>query len=148
MAFANRPSSLARPGLIITEYRFPIHSIHTSSSSSIESSSTLWKRASGNSSKSLIAIQRSDRKLWLFRTVTQDRRNQTSSSASINSSSTPCKRASVNSSKSFIAIPLSERKLRPFRTAIKPVTTRPHHYRVSITHLLDGKGHPETPVKV
>jgi len=38
----------------------------TSSSSSIDSSSTPWKSASGNSCKSLIPIQRSDRKLWPF----------------------------------------------------------------------------------
>jgi len=38
----------------------------TSSSSSIDTSSTQWKSASGNSSKSLIPIQRSDRKLWPF----------------------------------------------------------------------------------
>jgi hypothetical protein len=37
-----------------------------SSSPSIDSSSTPWKSASGNSCKSLIAIQRSDRKLWPF----------------------------------------------------------------------------------
>jgi len=38
----------------------------TSSSPSIDSSSTPCKRASGNSSKSLTAIQRSDQKLWPF----------------------------------------------------------------------------------
>jgi hypothetical protein len=92
---STRPSSLARPDLIIIEYRFLIHSMEkcsqkllqkfgrdptvgwkvmafrpvhpawldqTSSSSSIDSSSTPWKSASGNSSKSLIAIQRSDGK--------------------------------------------------------------------------------------
>jgi hypothetical protein len=89
---STRPSSLARPDLIIIEYRFLIHSMEkcirklqkkfdpdptvgskiiafrtvhlawldqTSSSSSIDSSSTPWKSASGNSSKSLMAIQRS-----------------------------------------------------------------------------------------
>jgi hypothetical protein len=48
----------------------------------------------------LIAIQRSDQKLWSFRTVTQGSRDQSSSSPSIDSSSTPCKRASGNSRKS------------------------------------------------
>jgi hypothetical protein len=38
----------------------------TSSSSSIHSSSTQWKRASGNFSKSLTTIQRSDQKLCQF----------------------------------------------------------------------------------
>jgi hypothetical protein len=42
----------------------------------------------------LAAIQRSDQKLWPFRTVTQAWRDQTSSSPSIHSSSTPWKRAS------------------------------------------------------
>jgi hypothetical protein len=34
----------------------------------MDSTSTPWKRAWRNSSKSLIAIQRSDQKLWHFRT--------------------------------------------------------------------------------
>jgi hypothetical protein len=38
----------------------------TSTSASIDSSSTPWKSASGNSCKSLIPIQRSDRNLWTF----------------------------------------------------------------------------------
>jgi len=69
-----------------------------------------------NSSKSLTAIQRSDQKLWPFRTVTQAWRDQTSSSPSIDSSSTPCKRASGNSSKSLTAIQRSDQKLWPFPT--------------------------------
>jgi len=122
---SNRPSSLARPDLIIIEYQFLIHSMEkfdrdptvgskvmafrpvhpawldqTSSSSIIDSSSTLWKSASRNSSKSLIPIQRSDRKLWLF------------------------------------------------EPSMKPGSTRPHHHRVSIPHPQHGKVHPETPVKV
>jgi hypothetical protein len=149
MAIANRYSSLARPDLIITEYRFVIHSMekgiqelqkefdsdptiaskviaisnHYSSLArpdliitSIDSSSTLWKRASGNSSKSLTAIQLSHRKLWPFRTVTQAWRDQTSSSPSIDSSSTLSKRASGNSSKSLTAIQQSHQKLLPFPT--------------------------------
>jgi len=63
MAISNRYSSMARPDLIITEYRFLIHSM---------------QRTSENSSKSLIAIQWSDQKLWPFRTVTQAWRDQTS----------------------------------------------------------------------
>jgi hypothetical protein len=42
----------------------------------------------------LTAIQRSDQKLWPFRTVTQAWSDQPSSSPSIDSSSTPWKRAS------------------------------------------------------
>jgi len=153
MALANRPSSLVD---------------QTSSSPSIDSSSTPWKRASGNSSKRLIAIQRSDRKLWPFRTVHPAWLDQTSSSPSIDSLPTPWKRASGNSSKCFIAIQRSDRKLWPLRTihpvslrsngriesygpceqSIQPGSTRPHHHRVSILHPLHGKGHPVTRVKV
>jgi len=141
MALSNRPSSLARPDLIITEYRFLSHSMEkgirklsksliamqrsdrklwlfqtvhpawldqTSTSPRIDSSSVVWKKASGNSIKSLIAIQRTDRKLWPFRTVHQAWGDHTSSSPRIGSSSAAWKRASENSSKSFIAIQRSD----------------------------------------
>jgi len=144
MALSNRPSSLARPYLIITKYRSLIHCMEkgiqklqqkfdrdptvgskvmafgpvheawldqTSSSPSNDPSCTPWKRASGNSSKTLIAIQRSDRKLWPFQTVPQAWIDQTSSSPSIDPSSTTWNRASGNSSKSLIAIQRSDRKL-------------------------------------
>jgi hypothetical protein len=55
-------------GLKVMAFR-PVHPAwldQTSLSPSIDSSSNAWNRASGNSSKSLIAIQRSDRKLWPF----------------------------------------------------------------------------------
>jgi len=120
----------------------------TSSSSSIDSSCTTWKSASGNSCNSLIAIQRSDRKLWHFLTVHQGWLDQTSSSPSIDSSFTPWKSASGNSSKILIAIQRSDRKLWPFDPSIQPGSTRPHHHRVSIPHPPCGKGHPETPVIV
>jgi hypothetical protein len=120
----------------------------TSSSPSIHSSSTPWKRASGNSSKSLTAIQRSDQKLWPFPTVTQAWCDQTSSSPSIDSSSTPSKSASGNFNKSLAAIQRSDQKLWPFEPLLKPGATRPHHHRVSIPHPLPGKGHLETPVRV
>jgi len=120
----------------------------TSSSPSIDSSSTPSTRASGNSSKSLIAILQSDQKLWPFGTVSQAWRDQTSSSPTIDSSTIPCKKASGNSSKSLIAILRSDQKLWPFRTVTQPGATRPHHHRVSIPHPLQAQGHPETPVKV
>jgi len=101
MAISNRYSSLARPDLIITEYRFLIHSM---------------QRTSGNSSKSLTEIQRSDQKLWPFQTVTLAWRDQTSSSPSIDSTSTTWKRASGNISKSLTAIQRSDQKLWLFRT--------------------------------
>jgi hypothetical protein len=56
----------------------------------------------------LIAIQRSDQKLWPFRTVTLAWRDHTSSSPSIHSSSTKWKRASGKSSKSLTAIQRSD----------------------------------------
>jgi len=89
---------------------------HTSSSPSIDPSSTPWKRASRNSSKRFIEIQRSDRKLSPFQTVHQAWIDQTSSAPSIDPLSTTWKRASGNSSKSLIAIQRSDRKLWPFRT--------------------------------
>ena len=64
----------------------------------------------------MIAIQRSDQKLWPFRAVTQAWRDETSSSPSIDSSSTPCKRTSGNSNKSLTAIQQSDQKLWQFRT--------------------------------
>ena len=133
MAISNRYSSLARPVLIITEYPFLIHSM---------------EKGIRNASKSLTAIQRSDQKLWPFRTVTQAWRDQTSSSPRIDSSSTQWKRASGNSSNSLNAIQPSDQKLWHFEPFLKPDATRPHHHRVSIPHPLNGKGHPESPVKV
>ena len=88
----------------------------TSSSPSIDSTSTIWKRASGNSCKIQIAIQRSDQQLWPLRTVTLAWCDQTSSSPSIDSTSSIWKRASGNSCKIQIAIQPSDQKLWPLRT--------------------------------
>jgi hypothetical protein len=96
----------------------------------------------------LTAIQRSDQKLWPFRTVTQAWRDQTSSSSSIHSSSSLWERASGNSSKSLTAIQRSDQKLCHLEQLFKRGATRPHHHRVSIPHPLHAKGHPETPVTV
>ena len=70
MACSNRYSSLARPDLL---------------SPSIDSTSTIWKRTSRNSSKIL-------KKLWPVQTVTLAWRDHTSSSPSIDSTSTIWKR--------------------------------------------------------
>jgi hypothetical protein len=132
MARSNRYSCMARPDLLLTEYRvhilymekgieklmynfghdptadeklWPVRTVslawrdQTSSSPSIDSTSTIWKRASTNLCKILIAIQQSDQKLWPVRTVTLAWRDQTSSSPSIDSTSTIWKRASGNSCK-------------------------------------------------
>jgi len=117
------------------------------SSPSSDSSSTPWKRASRNSSKSLIVIQRSDRKLLPFRIITQATRDQTSSSPSIDSSSTPWKRASGNSSKSLIAIQQSDRKLRPLRTVHAAWLDQTSSSPSMESYPLHLKGHPETRVK-
>jgi len=95
----------------------------------------------------LTAIQRSDQKLWPFRTFTQAWRDQTSSSPSIDSSSTPCKRACGNSSYSLTAIQRSDQSSGHFEPLLKPGATRPHHLRVSIPHQLHAKGHPENSIK-
>jgi len=101
MALSNRYFSLARPDLHLTEYGFHIHSM---------------ERVSGSSSKSLMAIQRSDKKLWPFQTITLAWRDQTCTSPSMDSTSTLWRRASGNSSKSLITIQRSDQKLWPFRT--------------------------------
>jgi hypothetical protein len=101
MAISNRHSSLERPHLIITENRFLFHCM---------------EKGTANSCKSLITIQRTDRKLWPFRTVHPAWLDQTSTSPRIDSSSVVWKRASGNSSKSLIAMQRSDRKLWLFQT--------------------------------
>jgi len=133
MALPNCASSLARPDIIFTEYRFRTHSM---------------EKGIGNSSKSLIANQRSDRKLWPLRTVHPAWLDQTSSSSSIDSSSTPWKKASGNSSKSLIAIQRSDRKLLPFRT-VHPAWLEQTSSSPSIDSLpTPWKRASETPAKV
>jgi len=133
MAILKRHSSLGRRHLIITEIRFLIHCM---------------EKGTGNSSKSLIVIQRSDRKLWPFRTVHQVWLDHTSSSPSIDSSSTPWKRASGNSSKSFIAIQRSDRKLWLFRTVTQALDDHTSSsLRISSSSTAWKKA-PKTPVKV
>jgi hypothetical protein len=83
-SFTNHYSCLARPNVLLTEYRFHIH---------------YMQRASGNSGKILIAIQRSHQKLWPLRIVSLAWRDQISYSNSIDSTSTIWKRASGNSCK-------------------------------------------------
>ena len=133
MAISNLYSSLARSDLIITEHQFLIHSM---------------EKYFQKSSKRLIAIKRSDQKLWPFRNVTLAWRDHTSSSPSFDSSSTPCKRASGNSSKSLTAIQRSDQKLWPFRTV-----TLAWRDQTSSSPSIDSsstpcKGHPETLVRV
>jgi len=132
MAFTNRYSNLTRPDVLLTEYRFHIHYMEKGlrklkknfdrikSYGSFEPllvlgatrpppqqvsiQHPLYGKGHPQSRKILIAIQRSDQKLWLVRTVTRAWRDQTSSSTSIDSTSTIWKRASGNSCKILIAM--------------------------------------------
>jgi hypothetical protein len=119
----------------------------TSSSPSIDSTSTIWKKASRNSWKTLIEIQRSDQKLWPVRTVTLARRDPTSSSPSIESTSSIWKRASRNSCIILVTIQRRMKSYGPFEPFLLHGATRPPPHRVSIPHPLYGKGHPQTYVK-
>jgi len=131
MALSNGYSGLGR--------RF----LHSSSS---DSTSTPRKTASGNSCKFLRAIQRSDQKLWPFRTGTLFSRDDTSASPSSDSTSTPRKTASGNSCKILREIQRSDPKLWPFRTGTLVSGDDSSTHRVAIPHLLLGKRRPETPV--
>ena len=133
MARSTRYSCLARPDLLLTEYRFHIQ--------------YKQKRASGNKSKIFITIKRSIQTLWLLRTITLAWCDQTSSSPSINSTSTIWKRVSRNSCKILITIQRSNQKLWPVRPVVLACATRPPPHRLSIPHPLYGKGHLETHVK-
>ena len=177
MAISNRYSSMARPNLIITECRFIIPSmpkdirkLESRSNGRIKSYGhfePLLKpdttrphhhrisiphpvHAKGhpeNSSKSLVAIQRSDQKLWPFRTVTRAWRDQTSSSPRIHSSSTQWKSASGNSSTSLTAIQRSYQKLWPFRTvtlAWRDQTSSSPHIHSSSTQWKRASGNSST----
>ena len=101
MALSNGYSSLARPDFRLTVCRFHIHSIENGRWK------LLWK---------LDRDQRSDQKLWPFRTGTPVSSDETSSSPSGDSTSTPRKTTSGNSSKKLRDIQRSDQKLWPFRT--------------------------------
>jgi len=133
MLISRRHSSLGRPHLIITENRFLI---------------PCMEKGTGSSSKSLIVIQRSDRKLWPFRTVHQVWLDHTSSSPSIDSSSTSWKRASGNSSKSLIAIQRSDRKLWLFRTVTEALDDHTSSSPRISSSSTAWKSPPKTLVKV
>jgi len=77
---------------------------------------TTRKTASGHSCKNLREIQRSDQKLWPFRTGTLVSSDETSASQSSDSTSTTRKTASGKSCKNLWAIQRSDQKLWPFRT--------------------------------
>ena len=101
MALSNRSPDLER-----REFASPIR----------DSRSTPRKTASGNSSIILRSIQRSDQKLWPFRTGTLVWNDKTSASTSSDSTSAPTKTASENSSIILRSIQWSNQKLGPFRS--------------------------------
>jgi hypothetical protein len=68
----------------------------TSASRCVDSTSIPLKGASRNSCKILIAIQRSDQKLWPFRIVTLALLDHTSASPCVDSTSIPLKKSSGN----------------------------------------------------
>jgi len=118
-----------------------------SSAPSIVTTSTIWKRASGNSCKILIAIQWSDQKLCPVRTVNLAWRDQTSSSPSIDSTSTIWKGHPETHVKFWSRFNDRIKIYGPFEPLLLPGATRPPPHQVSIPYLLYGKGHPETHVK-
>jgi hypothetical protein len=117
-----------------------------SASPSSDSTYTPRKMVSGNSCKILRTIQRSNQKLWTFRTGTMVAGDDTSASASSDSTSTPRKTASGNSCKILREIQRSDRKLWPFRTRTPVSSDDPSASSSSFPHLLLGKRSPETPV--
>jgi len=118
-----------------------------SSSPSIVSTSTIWKRVSGNTCKIFITIQRSVQTLWPLRTITLALHDQTSSSPSIDSKSTLEKRPSETPVKFLSRSNGRFKRYGPYEPLLLPGTTRPPPHRISIPHPLDGKWHPETLVK-
>jgi hypothetical protein len=96
----------------------------------------------------LIAIQRSDRKLWPFEPSiqpgsTRHHHHRLSIPHPLyvkGHPETPVKVSSRSNSRI--------ESYGSFEPSIQPSSTRTHHHRVSIPHPLHGKGHPETPLKV
>jgi len=120
----------------------------TSASPRSDSTCTPSNTASGNSCKNLRAIQRSDQKLWPFRTGTLVSSDETSTSPGSDSTSTPRKTASGNSCKNLRAIQRSDQMLWPFITGTLVSSDETSASRVAIPHLLQEKQLPETPVKI
>jgi len=92
-------------------------------------------------------IQRSDQKLWPFRTGTLVSSDDTSASSSSDSTSTTRKTASRNSCKIWGRSNGRIKSYGPFEPVLWSRATIPPHHRVAIPHLLLGKQRPETPVK-
>ena len=101
MVLSNRYSGLERRDLRHIEERFHIYS---------------KEKASANSLENFRVIQRSDQKLWLFRTGILVWSDETSGTSRCDSTCTPRKTASGNSCKILREIQQSDQTLWPFRT--------------------------------
>jgi hypothetical protein len=121
-----------------------VWSDETSTSSRSDSTSTPRKKVSGNSCKNLMAIKRSDQKLWPFRTGNLVCSEETSASPSGVSISTPRKTASGNSSIILRVIQRWIKSYGPFKPVLWSGASRPPPHRVAIPHLLQRKQRPET----
>jgi hypothetical protein len=131
MARSTRYSCLARPDLLLTEYRFHIQ--------------YKQKRPSRNTSKIFITIQRPIQTLRPLRTVTLAWCDQTSSSPSIDSASTIRKKEHLEIPVKFLSRSNGRfKRYGPFEPLLEPGSTRHPPHRVSIPNPLYGKGHPET----
>jgi hypothetical protein len=120
----------------------------TPASPSSDSTFTPRKTDSGTSCKNLTAIQRSDQKLWPFRTGTLVSTVETSASPSSDSTYTPRKTASGNSCKNLRAIQRSDQKLLPFRTGTLVLSDETSASPSSASNLLQGKRRQETAVNI
>ena len=121
-----------------------VWSDETSASPSTDSTSTLRKTASENSSIILRSIQRSDQKLGPFRTGSLVWSDETSFSPSSDSTSTPRKPASGNSSSNLRVINGRIKSYSSFELVLWSGATRHPLHRVAIPHLLQGKQRPVT----
>jgi len=134
MAISNRRSSLARPDLIITEYRFLIHSMQ-------KGIRTLQKKFDRDPTVRSKVLALSNCYSSLARPdviLTEYRFHIHSMEKGIWKSLLKVSSRSNGRIKCY----------GHFEPSLKPRATRPHHHRLSIPHPLHAKGNPDTPEKV
>jgi hypothetical protein len=105
----------------------------TSSSTSRDSIGTKSKTVSGNSYKTLSAMQRCNQKLWAFSAVVPVWRDKTSSSTSRDSRGNTRKTASGNYCKTLSAINGQIKSWGPFQLLFRSSASRPPFQQVRIT---------------
>jgi len=118
-----------------------------SSSPSIVSTSTIWKRVSGNTCKNFITIQRLVQTLWPFELLLWPGATRPPPHRVLiphyykekGPSETPVKFLSRSNDRF--------KRYGPYEPLLLPGAKGPPVHRVSIPHPLYGKRHPETPVK-